>query len=752
MIGYGLLLGGETLLALVALGLAGGWALVPFRREDRPYLWLAAPLAGVSTLSVSLTFLFFGCGLSLPTCVEVAWPLLAAATFLSCLRRMALSLSMLPVALLGLVVVGWCVLASNWTAIRQREPTVCMQYGSDMIGYSQYASWLLQHPDEMPPWSPNCPAQAWPNMCYWHDTRPGGYLLTGAAAWLRGTRPIFSYDLLSGVGLAAGILRLGGLFASRRRNLLLLLGAGMVSLWFALSRTGYLGKTLCYPGCLMLAFTLLATWQRLSAVGLLASAVLSAGFLLCHTPLTGFAVLFLLCAGGTLVILADRLARRLAPAAVSASTAGWPHPGRALLICLAMLVPVVLVYLPLFWIQLTDKLREHYTLDWFNLFTIALDLDGHPLFVLGTMWDLSLVGCALLLAGIFIVLAWRQRDFPALCLLLPVTFLPICRLLRVQGIYQFTGLLFPLTVAGSVLVVQGQQGRVGRGWRPQMLFALLAATVALRVPQAMWTAHFLGFVPRHSPALFTQSEVASLVHQIGDRTVDVDVSDIYAGLLLLMEFDNSGIRAQYGEKTWQRTVGYARWPPPRYPARGVLGIDEGQGWAAPEAIRWQGDHYRLRDGASVAFTYVEVPYTLGCWEGRTAFWQGASPTTIEFCNGTGSAVKIRVIADCRMGPASPDLSHRTIRYTFAGSSNTVVLTQAQSWNRLRIPLELPPGRHRLKLAVSSPPATIQVGPVAPGDLLLLIKDLRLERQPTSSGGENVSSPGKSAGDGHEHRS
>ena len=43
MVLYGLGLWGQTLLAVAALGLVGGWALWPFRRDDRPFLWLAAP-------------------------------------------------------------------------------------------------------------------------------------------------------------------------------------------------------------------------------------------------------------------------------------------------------------------------------------------------------------------------------------------------------------------------------------------------------------------------------------------------------------------------------------------------------------------------------------------------------------------------------------------------------------------------------------------------------------------------------------
>src|SRR5262245_39385395 len=63
--GYFLQQLGSTLAALLVLGAVGGWFLWPFRSKDRPYIWLAAPLAGIGALSLSLTTLFHACHLTL---------------------------------------------------------------------------------------------------------------------------------------------------------------------------------------------------------------------------------------------------------------------------------------------------------------------------------------------------------------------------------------------------------------------------------------------------------------------------------------------------------------------------------------------------------------------------------------------------------------------------------------------------------------------------------------------------------------
>src|SRR5712692_4907814 len=119
----------STLAALLVLAVAGAWALVAFRSRERPYLWLAAPLAGIGTLSLSLTLLFDVCRLQLPAAFAVAMLPTGTATAVALCRgrpwpfqrrEWALGLA----ALLGVTAAG--VKVVQRTAIRQEEPTILL--------------------------------------------------------------------------------------------------------------------------------------------------------------------------------------------------------------------------------------------------------------------------------------------------------------------------------------------------------------------------------------------------------------------------------------------------------------------------------------------------------------------------------------------------------------------------------------------------------------------------------------------------
>src|SRR5215813_1434181 len=70
----------STLAALLVLAAVGGWSLWLFRSKDRPYLFLATPLAGLGILALSLIALYHGCRLTLPWAFGVALAVHVPAT------------------------------------------------------------------------------------------------------------------------------------------------------------------------------------------------------------------------------------------------------------------------------------------------------------------------------------------------------------------------------------------------------------------------------------------------------------------------------------------------------------------------------------------------------------------------------------------------------------------------------------------------------------------------------------------------
>ena len=719
MVGYALLLWGQTVLSLVVLGLAGGWALALFR-PNKPYLWLAAPLTGILLLLSLMAPLNCVCRLSLPACLLLSLGLLALPGVFHCVRalrrdgpprgwKLALGAA--------LVVSAWCTWASNETSIRRREPTLCIREGTDGFGYSLLADWILQHNQEWPVWSPRRPCEAFIYHIYTREHRWGAFLFAASAAWVRGTGALFSYDWASGVALAAGILALAGAFASDRRCFLLLLAAGSVSLWYAVSRTGFLGKTLAYPGCMLLAAVFFAAWERLTLSRLVVAGLLGAGVGLCHNPLTTASVLGLVF-GATLA------------AAVALWLLGWVEQPRLACVRNRLLSGLVLYavmagpLLFLFWSPaLTVPVQP---MDWSLLWPTSLDLDNNAILFKDLPLTAWLIRSALVLQAVFLVLAFRERTVQGTSLLLAAGgILLAARVLDRKEIYQFQGLLFPLTVLGAVLVLERQRqlGR-GRPWRWATL-TLAMGLVALRLPQFAHSCERYGRIAADGPFCFAQSEVDAVVRLVGDRTVDVSGPGLYDGFVLLVEFGRRNVAVQFREPTWTAVVGIG-WKVPAFPRRADFTLGLPRGWVSPRSVRFAGSHYRLtEDGHDLAFLQVQAPHGVLPDElARPSIWLGQAPASILMYNGTGHTVTTAFRAEGHLGPCNPGLPVRTLRYAFNGVTGSQVLISPKAWGA-NIPLEVPPGTHPLRLSIEEK-AVIFPYPGDSRDLGLLLTNFRLE--------------------------
>jgi hypothetical protein len=800
MVLYGLGLWGQTLLAVAALGLVGGWALWPFRRDDRPFLWLAAPLAGLAVLALALCPLYFACRLPLPWCLAVAGPSLAAATCFLLLRRGRAGVKGWPwAAAAALAVSAMFTLGSNATAVRLGEPTVCLREGTDTIGYSLFADWFLQHPGEKPGYGPELPNQAFIHAD-WDDTRPGAFLLAAAAAWARGTTALFSYDWANGVALACGAMGLAGLFASGRLSLPLLLAAAVLSQWFPASRCGYFGKTLAYPGCLLLGYLFWEACRRPGAARLLTAGVVGAGVCLSLHPMVPQAVLGLLLAGLGLALVVHPLLGPAAPGgpprrldfrlllAVGLLTAavgltlpptpirlvalllGWPaipYPApfpfrvaglsavllivaaaalglrrlrppaeagngrqgqyarltRAAGVYLLMVGPAALY---IFWLT-PHSASPTPPLPWPRLAAIALDLDGAVVPLVRPALLPWLMGGALGLTAIAFLLALRARDAEAGSYLLGVALLPAAWLLGKTQLYEFHGLLFPLTAAGAVLLAQ-RLWAASRPWGYAAL-ALAAALVGVRAPQAWhnWPRYTRAMAG--SPSCFPRSEIDALAALVAGKKVDVAVSHVHAALVLMVELTARGTPPRYREPAWTMTLAFTRWKAPELEA-GDFVIADAAGWASPEALCLRDRHFTVsRTDRGLSILALATPHDRMAFDalGHPGFWQGGQPITVELWNGTGQARAVSLLAECQPGPSRPDMGKRTVRYALGDCRGARAVGGAAGWS-LALPLELPPGRSRLSLAVEEP-ATASLGPNDPRDLLLLLTDFRLGPPP-----------------------
>jgi hypothetical protein len=735
---YAWLLWGQTLLALAALGLAGGWAVWPFRRPDRPYLWLGAPLAGIPALAGTVLALYYGCGLTFSASLLLGWLALSGATVVCLVRGGVRPASPRAVAVaLAALGVGsaWGCYACNWTAMRAGEPTLAITDGSDMFGYAMVSDWLRVHPAAEPP-RPDRLFEVLPYANLFVDRgRDVSFVLTGAAAELRSTTALFSYDWACGLALSAAVIGLAGLNARGPLGLALLLLTAGGSAWVAISRTGYMAKLVAYPGCLLLAALYLDAWARPSWARWIVPCLLGPAVALSLHPVVLLIVLGLLFGGLLPGLLLHRLFGRPAgadtPGGVGAPAQGppgWRLFFRAVGLFVAIAGPA---YVCRCLLSASGGIPL-YPFAWDFIAPAALDLENPYFLPAGPGPGMRLVLAYLTVDFLLLLVAWRRRDVPAGACLLCSGVVPFAWLVGRTGVYACHGLLYPLAVMGAVRLL-GVPGR-GVAWHAKgAVVALLAMTlVALHAPGARRSARRYLVRTGILPIVVSRGEIEAIRDQIGDQTVDVSLHDFPDSLTVLSELACRNTPVLLRSPAWERTlknwaIGVGCPLPTGLPPKGRFSLVEKEAYAPPGTVRYCGRRLKLcEDGKAIAFVGVHDAQVM-VWDEqhRLGFYVGNRPTVVDIHNGTGKAADIHFLAEGRCGSApGPDPSRRTLHFRLEDQEGSAVLGPS-GW-QADVPLRLPPGLHRLELWVEEPAA-----PAPPGQpvLLLLLTNLRLEPPP-----------------------
>ncbi len=545
----------QLLGCLVALGLAGGFVLAPFAGR-LPYLWLAAPLAGIGMLSLGLTLAY---SLDLP----LVWDL--ALTFVGCSsltlfrlrRQLKLSNLLLP-AIVVLVVSALCTATMQETTLRAQGPGVLLFDGSDAMGYAHVSDWLRTHTwSQAPVADPTVPYQSWPAYGR-SDHRPGAYLLLAALSWLRGESGLFTYDFASALAVCAALVGFAGAFARSRTGLVLLLAGAAVSAVFDLSRSGYFGKILAYPGAMLVASLFLESIEELDANKLSCLVALVLGVSLLQS---GVAVALFLCIawiGVPLVVVRDWASR-------SEGVSRASPPLRTLGASFGSLV-VLAGLAAASWLLVRGGLpNQPMTLAWDRILAIGLDLNHHGASLKGfTRSTLNLLVCLavsvqLLLAAV----ALRHRNEVALGLLGgPLMFLVAALCLNLRWpFYQSTGALYLLTLAGAVRLWEELPRPLPRVCRVGVAI-LLTLVIVTRLPRFVFALNrYLDSGPPPSQR-FIKADLDEIHTIIGDKTVDLQLAELYSALVVLVELGRRDVKMQMDPQTWRALLAYRRWPPP----------------------------------------------------------------------------------------------------------------------------------------------------------------------------------------------
>jgi hypothetical protein len=559
----------ETVAALAVLALVGGWALWPFRNTKRRYLYLAAPTAGIAVLSLALTILYVTCHLSVPISLAISLPLLSAPTVV-CLVRWwmqggKLERWALPLAL-AIGVSAWATYCCNRTAIITGEPTISMLDGTDAFGYAQIADHFLRHPNVMPTWSPTRPHEAWVFACE-GDPRPGAFLLTAAAAFVQRQGALYAYDWATGIALAAGILALAGAFPTPRLGLVLLVAAGGVSAWLTYSRSGYFGKLLTYPGCLLLVSVVLATWQDFSPRRLLACAILSYGVTLCHSPITPTGVLVLALAGVVFTVVHHSIFRRQGVDFIAPNCSAWLFLLRGAFVCCVAVGPFLVLYPE----YLSNPPMPPAPLWKHRILAIGLGIDNLNIPFLERSTILKYMAIAAGLQVILWLVAYRARSVLAQGLFLSLLMVPLILLRSREGVYQLAGFPGLLSILGVVILLAKLRRDKHSKWLQWGIVAIGIVLIGLRVPQGKAAYHRYVKLPPDSPHIYRKSEIDAIAHFVGNHRVDMKVQELYPGIFAMQEL-GPRVRLQIKDPTWHKIVEYSRWPVPWYHGLGRFTI------------------------------------------------------------------------------------------------------------------------------------------------------------------------------------
>lgn len=703
MISHFLFLLVQTIAALVVLGFAGGWALFPFRDPSRPYLWLAAPLAGISALSAGMLTLYFGCGLSLIASFLMSMLVFGTSTIAFLVREknsrriLTGSILALPVALISSV---WATLACNATAIEFQQPTLSVTEGSDMFGYAMTADWIMANPGAVKP-SPDSHLEVLPYVVLHIDGgRKSAFLLNAVAAWIRGTSGCFSYDWLSGIALGAAAMGIAGLFAARPADLALLLMVALTCSWLVIARTGYMGKILAYPGCIFLSALFLWTWAQPNRTRVFITWVLGIGTAFLIHPMLPVLVLSVILGGLLSGLWGYRLARRplTVPPLQLNRTLSYSLTGIALFTLVPL--PPFLIYTAFF-----HGGAPPYLFDWGFIVPASLDLESPALRYLSSSTGFILTAIFLGSALLFIWFAFLQGNLFAHVYLASCALVPFAVIFNLKQLYGFHGLLYPLTMVGITLVCT-QLAKTGRSSKPAW-FAISIAVLLILLHLPQISKSWLRYVYDKSniAAVIKEKEIAKLRELIGNSTVDLWIDEYRNSSAIVTELACLGTQVLLRPPAWDRTLkNWAAAPgcslPSDWPAKGRFSVVSRNDFAPEGTVRFKGSRFKLlEDNSSVTFTGMHNLTVKGAdLKGRLRFGVGIQPVAIEIYNGTNQPAAIELYADVMF--SGEKSLERTLKYRLDNAPQGHIELKAGS--ALQLHLQLLPGRNLVSVSANPP--------------------------------------------------
>jgi hypothetical protein len=414
---------------LVALSLAGGFLLYPFRKAYAVYL---APTAGLSCQAIGIGGLYLVGGLSFQLSATLTFAFTSVLTITADVLRPRpiriygelLAAMLCASVLLTPIGVGTTVLSGS--------PSIA-DLGTDAFNYAQAADWVRTH--KARDLSIRMPESKARTLLI-HETRFGAFsFLATIATFRQEPQSLFAFQLAATTALIAALLGAAGSFAYSPVSFVFLALTLVMSHWFDFGHTGFFGKLLAYPTALALAGLVLR--ERPTTLK-----VTSITFLSCATSVlhSGYAAALI-------------LATALLPYALIAARHRQALPIAATC-ALTVFLPIASLGALTHWVspyQFPD-----WNVGWAYAIPRVLDLEQQGMNATGLsssgLWALVAIQVALTIAALS--LCWRVRAAPSTALLAgPIILLFGLYLADKHAVaFQLLGVVYPMILVGTVLL------------------------------------------------------------------------------------------------------------------------------------------------------------------------------------------------------------------------------------------------------------------------------------------------------------
>ncbi|WP_156439467.1 hypothetical protein [Bradyrhizobium valentinum] len=585
----------KVLAAICLLGLAGGFATLPFR-EGRRFVLLLTPMFGLLILPLGVTLIYSSNRLSFQGSAIIATFACAALTIFTFVYRRPTRDDVISTAILLPIVAAiatWMFCAST---IATGSPALLYIDGSDHGGYAHAADWILSHSiSRQPILAEDRPYESWPVVMFYSDFRYSAYVAISLMAALTRTSGLFAFDPACAVAFTVGCLSVATVFARSKFTLVALSFCLLMAAWFELGRDGYFGKLLAYPSSLFLVGLFATSYRTLTQSKLIIFCCLAVGNATMHA---GVITAFFLASAGSLIIVADAAFTK--PLIREQVTHRFVALGAIALIALAsggmFARPLGVPGSP-----------DGFYISWTSLFPHLFEIQNptRDYFTISDDWLRNgvLIGLGFHI-GLYALTLLQKNAVAASLAVAPLLIITMLIILDALGAtsaryaaYQFTGIVFTYALCGLAWLFDSLDKK--KSWKIAACLFLCVGLIGPRLPRVSGS---LDTYVTHPPAsqIFKLTDFDTIAAAVGQQPVLADIRDSINAITLLVELGRRGMNIQWSKDGWNAVVGYRQWPLPNYSAAPKFILSDGADQIDPQQMIFRGPQFKLRKIESVS--------------------------------------------------------------------------------------------------------------------------------------------------------